>query len=146
MNKLAQLDVIECLAAVSQVMFFESKQNNLYVTPKIISDKIKMEFSKTRQYKVFTLKNRWEKGLKNNCVENILDALNYCDFWVEKINNNKYNIIKKNGLRSKRFVYNLFFIIYQKLNPINLLYKIYLIKKRKFISDKKKILLEKYDF
>lgn len=123
MNKLAQLDVIECLAAVSQVMFYENKKNEFITTPEFLADKLKKEFSKTRRKELFE-NLRWERGLKNNCVTAMRSALNYADFWAEKIDEDKYRIVMKNGLNPRSEVYNSAYTLSHSISPKFIEYQI----------------------
>jgi hypothetical protein len=126
--KQAQLDVIECVAATIQTMFYKTKSNEIIITPQKLTEELKNNISKTRQKKLFN-NNRLERGLKKHFIENIQDTLNFCDFWAKPIGNNRYKIKKIGGLKGKKNFHNKFFALIFSVSPF---YIAYLIDKKRF--------------
>ncbi|MDD4983635.1 MAG: hypothetical protein PHH82_02205 [Candidatus ainarchaeum sp.] len=123
MYQLAQVDVIECLGSILQMIFYETKQDEIIVTPTKIADRLKTEMEKTRQKKLFK-NRRWERGLRINCINNMRGALDFCNFWSEPIGNDKYKVKKINGLKSKKNFQNKFLLFIRSLSPYYLAYRI----------------------
>ena len=106
MHKLAQIDAFEMTGTLLCVLLNDHKGGSFYITPDEFADRLKEELLLTTRKPLF-MNNRWERGLRSNCMKLVKGVLDHSPFWAERQENGSYLIKPQNGIVRRKHLYSI---------------------------------------